>query len=196
MQYRVIAISREFGSGGRTIGREVAGRLGIPCYDHEMIELLSEKSGFSAEHIAEMDEHTMPYNRFSGRGGRAERSSILQNALWEKQRMLILELAEKEPCIIVGRCADYILRDREDCLRVFIHANTESRINRITTVYGETDELPLKRLEKKDKRRKSYYQRYTNQKWADAANYHICLDSGAMGIKACVDILEHLYLGR
>lgn len=196
MQYRVIAISREFGSGGRTIGREVAGRLGIPCYDHEMIELLSEKSGFSTEHIERLDEQTVPYKPFTKRGERDERSSIIQSSLWTKQEKLITELAEKEPCVIVGRCADYILRDRDDCLRVFIHADLDKRANRVTTVYGETDVAPMKRILEKDKRRKAYYQRYTDRKWADAANFHVCLDSGAMGIKACVDILEHLYLGR
>lgn len=196
MQYRVIAISREFGSGGRTIGREVAKRLGIPCYDNEMIELLSEQSGFSANHIAQLDEQTVPYKPFTGRGERAERSSIIQTSLWSKQEKLIAELAEKEPCVIVGRCADYILRDREDCLRVFIHADLDKRAHRVTAVYGETDVAPMKRIEEKDKRRKAYYQRYTDRKWADASNFHICLDSGAMGIETCVDILEHLYKGK
>lgn len=196
MQYRVIAISREFGSGGRTIGRELARRLGIVCYDGEMIELLSEKSGFSPEHVARLDEQSVPYKPFTKRGERDERSAIMQTALWTKQEKLIAELAEKEPCVIVGRCADYILRDRPDCLRVFIHADMNWRAERVVMVYGETHEAPMKRIGEKDKRRKAYYQRYTNGKWSDASNYHICLDSGAIGIEACVEILSHLYQGK
>lgn len=196
MQYRVIAISREFGSGGRTIGREVADRLGIPCYDGEMIELLSEKSGFSADHVAQLDEQSVPYQPFTKRGRRDECSSILQSALWTKQEQLIVELAERESCVIVGRCADYILRGRADCLRVFIHADMNWRAERVVMVYGETDEAPMKRIGEKDKRRKAYYQRYTDRKWGDASNYHICLDSGAISIEACVEILSHLYQGK
>lgn len=196
MQYRVITISREFGSGGRTIGREVAKRLGIACYDGEMIELLAEKSGFSEAHVAELEEQIARRKPFSGRGERAERSSILQVSLRDKQEKLIMELAEKEPCVIIGRGADRVLRDRKDCLRVFIHADIDRRIERVTTVYGETDDSPMKRVEEKDKCRRAFYQRYTGSKWADAANFHICLDSGAMGIDACVDILEHMYRGK
>ena len=109
------------------------------------------------------------------------------------QSKIILELAEKESCVIVGRCADYILRDRADCLRVFIHADMESRAKRIVEQYGERSDSPLKRLRDKDKRRAAYYQFYTDMRWGAVQNYHITLNSSALGIGKCVEILAELY---
>ena len=190
MKYKVITISRQFGSGGRTIGKELAERLGVPCYDQELIEMFANKSGFSAQHIAELNEESTKGGILPGRESRVERS--LQYSLWQKQRDVILELAEKEPCVIVGRCADFILRDREDTLRVYIHADKEKRAKRIVEVYGEREDAPMKRINDKDKRRESYYESFTTNKWGDAENYHITLDSGELGIDACVKQLEGL----
>jgi len=190
MKYKVITISRQFGSGGRTIGKELAERLGVPCYDQELIEMFANKSGFSAQHIAELNEESTKGGILPGRESRVERS--LQYSLWQKQRDVILELAEKEPCVIVGRCADYVLRDREDTLRVYIHADKEKRAKRIVEVYGEREDAPLKRIADKDKRRISYYESFTPNKWGDAENYHITLDSGELGIETCVKLLEGL----
>lgn len=190
MKYKVITISRQFGSGGRTIGKELAERLGVPCYDQELIEMFANKSGFSAQHIAELNEESTKGGILPGRESRVERS--LQYSLWQKQRDVILELAEKEPCVIVGRCADFILRDREDTLRVYIHADKEKRAKRIVEVYGEREDAPMKRINDKDKRRESYYESFTTNKWGDAENYHITLDSGELGIDACVELLEGL----
>ncbi len=109
------------------------------------------------------------------------------------QREVILELAEKSSCVIVGRCADHILKDTADCLNVFIHASTESRADRIVKLYGEREEKPEQRLMDKDKRRSSYYQLYTDTEWGNATNYHISLDSGKWGIEKCVEIITDLY---
>ena len=190
MNYKIITISRQFGSGGRTIGKELAERLGVPCYDQELIEMFANKSGFSAQHIAELNEESTKGGILPGRESRVERS--LQYSLWQKQRDVILELAEKEPCVIVGRCADFILRDREDTLRVYIHADKEKRAKRIVEVYGEREDAPMKRINDKDKRRESYYESFTTNKWGDAENYHITLDSGELGIDTCVKLLEGL----
>ena len=190
MKYKVITISRQFGSGGRTIGKELAERLGVPCYDQELIEMFANKSGFSAQHIAELNEESTKGGILPGRESRVERS--LQYSLWQKQRDVILELAEKEPCVIVGRCADFILRDREDTLRVYIHADKEKRAKRIVEVYGEREDAPMKRINDKDKRRENYYESFTPNKWGDAENYHITLDSGELGIDTCVKLLEGL----
>ena len=116
-----------------------------------------------------------------------------QDDLWAAQRKVILELAEKESCVFVGRCADYILKGQADCLTVFIHADMEKRAKRIVEQYGETDNAPEKRLRDKDKRRAAYYQFYTDVKWGAVRNYHIALDSGVLGIEKCVDILADLY---
>ena len=106
---------------------------------------------------------------------------------------MILELAEKESCVIVGRCADYILRDVADCLTVFIHSDMDKRAKRIVEKYGERDDAPQKRLRDKDKRRAAYYQFYTDMKWGAVENYDITLNSGVLGIEKCVEILAGLY---
>jgi len=191
---RVITISRQFGSGGRTIGRQVAEKLGIPCYDQELIEQLAEKSGFTKEYIKERSEYTERGGWLANAlSGRAAGGMTNQDHIWVAQRELILELAAKGPCVMVGRCADYILRGQADCLNVFIHASMENRAERIVKIYGERDDAPEKRLRDKDKRRKAYYQFYTDTEWGRAENYHVALDSGALGIDKCVELIMSLY---
>lgn len=191
---RIITISREFGSGGRTIGKQTAERLGIPCYDQELIEKIEEKSGFAKEFIAERGEYTL-------RGGwlanafadRSLNGLSVQDYLWTLQRKTIMELAEEGSCVIVGRCADYILEGKANLLKVFIHASIESRAKRIVEKYGESDASPEKRLRDKDIRRSSYYRFYTDVEWGIAKNYDIALDSGTLGIDRCVEIITSLY---
>lgn len=191
---RIITISREFGSGGRTIGKGVAEKLGIPCYDHEVIEQLVERSGFDADYVKSQSEYAPNGSLFANALNAGNFCGLSnQDKLWTMQRQIIEELGEKENCVIVGRCADYILRDRADCLKVFIHRDFQSRAERIVQVYGETEVPTEKRLKEKDKRRAAYYQFYTDQKWADLANYHIVLDSGVIGIEKCIDIIADLY---
>ena len=192
MPNRVITISREFGSGGRTIGKMVAEKLGIPCYDAELIEKIAEQSGYSAEYIKQEVEY--------GTGGWlsavfADRSTGLtnQDKMFSIQSRIIEELAEEGPCVIVGRCADFVLRDKADCLNVFIHASMEKRAERIVKEYGERAESPEKRLKEKDKRRAAYHRFYTDMKWGHAQNYHVCLDSGEFGIEKCAEIIAQLY---
>lgn len=196
MSNRIITISREFGSGGRTIGREVAAQLGIPCYDAELIEKIAEESGLAKEYIAEQGEYA-PHGNWLANVFAVGRSSVdgrsLQDYLWSVQRKVILELADKGSCVIVGRCADYILGETHDCLKVFVHADLQKRAERIVKIYGEREESPEKRLEDKDKRRKAYYRFYTDMDWGVAQNYHIALDSGALGIAKCVALIASLY---
>lgn len=194
MKNRIITISREFGSGGRTIGKEVAAKLGIPCYDHELIEKIAEESGFTREYIAERGEYTS-YGSWlaSAFSDRDFNGYSNQDYLWTIQRNIILNLAEKESCVIVGRCADYILKDTADCLTVFIHSDMDQRADRIVRQYGERTDTPEKRLRDKDKRRAAYYQFYTDRKWGAIQNYHITLNSGVLGIEKCAEILAGLY---
>lgn len=194
MSNRIITISRQFGSGGRTIGRELASKLGIPCYDAELLEKMAEESGFAKEYIEEQSEYAPGAHWLSNVfSGRDYNGHSYQDDLWIIQQKIITELAEKESCVIVGRCADYILKDKADCLRVFIHADMEDRAKRIVEQYGERSDSPEKRLRDKDKRRASYYQFYTDMKWGAAENYHITLNSGALGIEKCIEILAGLY---
>lgn len=194
MKHKIITISRQFGSGGRTVGKETASKLGIPCYDQELIEKIAEESGFAKEYIAEKSENVSRSSwlaaAFSNTG---MKSMSTQDYLWDAQRKCILELAQKERCVIVGRCADYILRNQADCLTVFIHADMEKRAERIVKKYGETEHSPEKRLKDKDKKRSMYYHYYTDMEWGMAKNYHISMDSGTLGIKTCVDIITKLY---
>ena len=193
MSNRIITISREFGSGGHTVGKKVAERLGIPCYDNELIQKIAEQSGFVEEYIKEEGEH-VPQSSWlaSAFTGWNWNGPSNQDLLWTIQRNIILELAEKESCVIVGRCADFILRDK-NCLRVFIHASMEKRAVRIVNEYGERREAPEQRLKSKDKRRASYYRFYTDMKSGQSQNYHIALDSGELGLDKCADIICSLY---
>ena len=192
MENRIITISREYGSGGRAIGRKLAEKLGIHCYDAELIQRIVEKSGYPADYVKENGEFTeggwfAPFivNRAMG--------PTHQDKLWKFQCQVIEELADQESCVIVGRCADYVLRARSDCLTVFIHADEKKRAARIVEEYGEPEESAEKRLRDKDKRRAAYYNFYTDMKWGQAQNYHVCLDSGELGIDKCVDIMAQLY---
>ena len=190
---RIITISRQFGSGGRTIGKEVAERLRIPCYDSEILEKVVEASGFSRDYVEERGEYLSGKSSFfQAFVDRDYNGHSIQDDIFMIQQEVILDLA-KSPCVFVGRCADYILRDRNDCLKVFIHADMESRARRIVEQYGEKSDSPMKRLKDKDSRRAAYYQFYTDMKWGDVRNYHIALDSGSLGIHKCVDILENLW---
>lgn len=188
MKNRIITISREFGSGGRTIGRKVAEKLGIPCYDAELIQKIAEESGFTADYVKEESEYAPGSFLASAFNSRAF-GPTNQDKLWTIQHKIITELAEKGPCVIVGRCADFILKEKADCLTVFIHASVEHRAERIVKEYGQREESPEQRLKDKDKRRAAYHRFYTDMKWGRAQNYHLCLDSGELGIEKCVDII-------
>lgn len=192
MENRIITISREYGSGGRAIGRKLADKLGIHCYDAELIQKIVEKSGYPADYVKEKGE--------DAEGGGLSMFLVdrrlgptHQDTLWKVQSQIITELADKESCVIVGRCADYILQARADCLTVFIHAEFDKRVKRIINEYGEPEEKAYKRLKDRDKRRMAYYNYYTDKKWGSAENYHVCLDSGALGIDKCVEVLAQLY---
>ena len=189
---RVITISREFGSGGRTIGRKVAEKLGIPCYDAEIIEKIAEESGYCGDYIRKEGEGASDRwlsNLFSNRA----MGPTNQDTIWVIQSRIIRELAEKGPCVIVGRCADYVLRGQADLLNVFIHADPQKRADRIVREYGEREASPLERIREKDRRRAAYHRFYTDLKWGHAQNYHLCLDSGVLGIDKCADLIASLY---
>lgn len=195
MTKKIITISRAFGSGGRTIGKEVAKRLGIPFYDKELVDKVSEESGFHADFIEEAGEYAPVTNSFLFNIAMSSNpmSTIGHMSMADKlfvcQANVIRRLADEGPCVIIGRCADYILRDREDCLHVFIHADLEQRGARILEKYGETKQPMEKRLTEKDSKRKVYYRHYTNRNWGEAKNYHLCLNSGMVGVDKCVDII-------
>ena len=194
MEKKIITISREFGSGGRTIGRMVAEELGIPFYDKELVEQVALESGFAPKFVEEHGEHSpgrslLSY-AFAPQGVPGVMNGLsTADFLWNIQCSVILQLAEKGPCVIVGRNADYILKDRPDVLHAYIHADMESRADRIVRLYGESEKSPVTRLNEKDKRRRVNYHHYTGRTWGKAENYDLCLCSSTLGVEQCADII-------
>ncbi len=194
MEKKIITISRQFGSGGRTIGREVADKLGIPFYDKELVDQIAMESGFAPQFVEEHGEHSPGRSLLSYAFAPQGVPGIMNGLstadfLWNIQCSVILQLAEKGPCVIVGRNADYILKDREDVLHVFIHADEASRADRIVRLYGESEKSPKARLNEKDKRRKINYQHYTGRTWGAAENYDVCFNSGVLGVEYCAQVI-------
>ena len=201
MEKTIITISREFGSGGRTIGREVAKRLNIPFYDKELVEQVALESGFAPNFVEEHGEHSPSVSRlayaFSHQGVPGIMNGMsTADFLWTVQCGVILQLAEKGPCVIVGRNADYILKDRSDVLNVFIRADMDFRADRIVRLYGESEKSPQARLQEKDKRRSINYRHYTGREWGDSANYDLCLNTAKLGIDTCVDMIVAIVNGK
>ena len=190
MVKRIITISREFGSGGRFIGEEVAKKLGIVYYDKNIINEIAEKSGLSPEYIQENAELSPKKGLFAyAFAGRDVTGKSVEDLVYEAQRKVILELAEKESCVIIGRNADYILKDRDDVLNVFIHGDTPEKIQRITRLYNVEEQKAVKMMVDIDKRRMANYNFYTNQKWGKADNYTLCLNSSQLGYDRCEKII-------
>ena len=190
MAKRIITISREFGSGGRFIGEEVAKKLGIAYYDKNIIGQIAEKSGLSPEYIQENAELSPKKGLFAyAFSGRDITGKSVEDMVYEAQRNIILELAEKEPCVIIGRNTDYILKDRDDVLNVFIHGDMPEKIKRITGLYNVKEKEAVKMMADTDKRRRTNYNFYTDQNWGKASNYTLCLNSSQFGYDRCEMII-------
>ena len=190
MAKRIITISREFGSGGRFIGEEVAKKLGIAYYDKNIIGQIAEKSGLSPEYIQENAELSPKKGLFAyAFSGRDITGKSVEDMVYEVQRNIILGLAEKESCVIIGRNADYILKDRDDVLNVFIHGDMPEKIKRITGLYNVKEKEAVKMMADTDKRRRTNYNFYTDQNWGKASNYTLCLNSSQLGYDRCEMII-------
>ena len=190
MAKRIITISREFGSGGRFIGEEVAKKLGITYYDKNIISEIAEKSGLSPEYIQESAELSPKKGLFAyALAGRDITGKSVEDMVYEAQRKVILELAEKESCVIIGRNADFILRDWNDVLNVFIHGDIPGKMQRIMGLYNVEEKEAVKMMADTDKRRMTNYNFYTDQKWGKASNYTLCLNSSQLGYDRCEAIV-------
>lgn len=203
MNKKIITISRQCGSGGHTVGQEVARQLGISFYDKKIVEEIAKRSGLSEEFIAEQGEYhthsllyTIATNITAGYNSFHKESMPLSDQIEIFQTELIKELAEKESCVIVGRGADYILKDYSDCLHVFIHGNIEDRKKRVVSEYGiaETESETIVSL--RDKKRAQHYKYYTDREWGMASNYNLCLDSSLLGIDTCVYFILKAFQDR
>lgn len=199
MEHFVITIARGYGSGGKTMGKMLAEELGVHFYDRELLRLASDESGINEELFGKADEQLkksllfrIARKEYKGQLIPPDREDFVSNDnLFNYQAKVIRQIAEQESCIIVGRCADYILKDKDNVVKIFVHASVEDCVERLEDMFH----LPKKELEKKvidtDKRRSEYYKYYTGRNWEDAKNYDLCLNSGKLGFEKCVEIVKN-----
>ena len=200
MLKRIVTISRQFGAGGHSLGKMIADQLGIPFYDSEIIEQAVADTGFSPEFVREAGEYASTTHSFlfnlalshSVSVGPGEMSNY--DKIYIAQAKIIRELADKSSCVIVGRCADYILRERDDVFNIFVHASNEYRAERVLETYGEIQGKSIEeRLEEKDKKRALYYRHYTDREWGDLENYDLTINTGKVPLEmACSWVVQVL----
>lgn len=194
----IVALERQYGSGGREIGKKLAQTLDIPFYDQELLALAAKKSGMSEEYFQNVDEtstNSFLYSLMSGAymaGNPMDPTNAMpvNDKLFLLESNLIREIAQKGSCVIIGRCADYILQEDPDMISVFVHADLEDRKRRAIEEYGEDAERIEEILKRQDKRRVSYYNFYTTQKWGQARNYDLCFNSG-IGMEQSVALIQY-----
>ena len=198
MSFRIITVNREFESGGSEIAQSVAARLGLAYYDKFLITAAAEKSGLAADRVEASDERLESRFAFS----QTEAASYFTSSkapmptgaqVAAVQFRLIREIAEKGPCVIVGRCANHVLSEREDVLDVFIHAGLAYRLDRTMSKLGLPEKRALRVLRSTDKARKAYYRNYTGCDWNDPSLYHAVLNADRLGMDQCADIICRMY---
>ena len=198
MANKIYTIGREFGSGGREVGEKLAAKLGIKLYDKELLQQAAKDSGFCEEIFENHDEK--PTNSFlyslvmdtysvSGYSAAPFLDMPLNHKVFLAQFETIKKIAEKESCVIVGRCADYALSDNPDCINVFIHADLDVRIKNVSRNLNITGNKARDIINKTDKQRASYYNYYTSKKWGDSKSYNLYLDAGKLGTDNCVEMI-------
>lgn len=188
----IITIGRQFGAGGKLVADALGRKLGIPVYDSELITKASQDSGFSAELFVRKDEKRsfFSFTSIFANGFSTDQDNYMsENSLFKLQSATISKLAETGSAIIVGRCSDYILRDRTDTLDVFLTAPAEVRARRVSDRAGIPYDDALEMLEKRDKGREEYYNYYTFGDWGKASNYDICVDSSILGIEGTAEFI-------
>ena len=201
MSSYVISISREYGSGGRLIGKQLAQRLGIPCYDRTIIQKAAERSGLSPDFIARAGERLrgrfrLPLSPGGGNPAFSDQSVPASQQAFFAQSEVILELADQGPCVIVGRCSDYVLAGRPGCLKIFLHADLDSRVRRCLEDYHLPPAGVEQRIRQTDRDRSSYYTHYTGQPWGDMRWFDLTLNTAVTGIDGAVDIIAALVKAR
>ena len=190
----IITIGRQHGSGGREIGALVSKQLGIPFYDNDLIQLAAEESGFSEEHFRDYDKYANNSFLYSlVRGFQYHQSATgvwsLEDKIYATQSKVIRQLADKGPCIIIGRCADYILADRPELVKLFIYGSLDSRAERVAAREGISKEQAIEKIKSADKRRQNYYNYHADSKWGDALHYNLCIDSSFCGVEKAASII-------
>ena len=195
MSYRILTLERQYASGGRAVGKAVADALGVPCYNREILEYAAERSGQTPEHLERLEETAntgliSSLQAAYARLARGERAALPpEGALLIAEAEVIRELADEGPCVLIGRSAGCILRDRTDVLRAFLYADEEARIRRAVDEYGHDENEAPTVLRYFDRRRANFYNANYSLKWEDKAGYHLCLDTGRLGVAACAKVL-------
>lgn len=197
----IITISRQYGSGGRFIGKRLSEKLGIPFYDQALLNLAAKQSGLASELFEHAEKAASGLNFLLSMSTHVPglAGPPLNDQVFMIQSDVIRHLAEQGPCVLVGRCAGDVLRDRTDCLNVYVHASLPDRIDRAVKHYGVPREQAKIILRKMDKNRAAYYEYYTNRRWGQAENYHLSLNSDSLGIDACVEtiaLVAHSFLKK
>ncbi len=191
MDKNIITISREFGSGGHTIGKMVAEKLGIEIYDKDVIRKTVAESGLHEKFVKAYGEYAPTADDRFAYGfidlESVDDSPVLQ--VWRARAKIIKEFAESGPCVIVGSCADYILREREDLLTVFLYADEKTKRARIKEIYGDSDLKTRNRINNIDVKRSIHYKYFTGREWGKAQYYDLALNRGSLGIEKCVDLI-------
>lgn len=178
----IVTIGRENGSGGREIGRILADRLGIPCYDHQIVQETAVQAGMSVEDVGRTEERDGRTMLFFG-------GIPTANPLYDAQSRAVESLASQGPCVFVGRCADYVLRDRPGLVRVFVHAPMEDRVRRSAERNGVSAESARRHIEETDEERARYYMRHTGLVWGSASNYDLTVNTGRIGVDGAVRVI-------
>ena len=191
---KIITISREFGSGGRELGKRLAEELGIHCYDHEIIELIAKEHGFDERYVANISEKCIEaaYPMTIGHRFAMPPVQIMDQGFQvaAAQQQIIENFAKQGDCVIVGRCADYVLRGVPNVLRVYIHAPLEDCSRRVSEMNSIPLEAARRLVQITDKRRAAYYAYFTGSSWKNADNYDLCLDSSSFGHEKCVQMIR------
>lgn len=191
---KIITISREFGSGGKYIGEQVADKLEIPFYDKSIIEKIAKETGLVEEYIECFSEYAPRKNIFAySFVARDSNGKSIEDYIMSIQRKVILDIAKEGPCVIVGRSADYILKDDYDVINVFIYGEKNEKLKRIMDLKKLDERSALKLMEETDKKRSINYKYYTDNKWGDRKNYTAMLNSTQIGVDKCVDFIRDLY---
>ena len=189
----VITISRQYGSGGRFVAKKLAEKLGIPFYDNEIITMAAKESGY-AENLFEKAEqvstHSLLYSLSMFGTAAGVYGLPLSDKVFLIQSDIIKECAAKGPCIIVGRCSDYVLKEQNNLINFFLYSDMDSRVKRVQKYYDNDAKDLREDIERRDKKRATYYNYYTTQRWGVTENYHLSIHTDAVGIDGCVDILE------
>lgn len=187
----IVTIGRQFGSGGHNVGKALAHSLQIPYYDRNLIEMASQKSGIEVGLLSYYDERTSPSSLMKAKGGEAAAKGVsVGESLFRVQSQLILDIARAGSCVIVGRCADYILRDFPELFSVFITAPVPERLARVMDRNHMPEEDAAAALEKVDRQRAVYYNFYTGKQWGAPESYHLTVDSSILGIEGTARLLE------